>query len=86
MLEFFLFLWMVSYNQPSRPRIRSSPTTNTNTTYRLIKRAPDQRKHILELVGFIDVTSLDAIRMNMDTLKRLCYILEHMGGGGVECK
>lgn len=74
----FLFLFMHIYSKMNSENIDSS--TSGSTSYSLIERAPDQRKHILELVGVSDVTSLDAIRMNRDTFNRLCYLLEHLGG------
>lgn len=46
----------------------------------MIDRAPDQRKHMRELVGLSDVTALDTIRINRDTFDRLCYLLENLGG------
>lgn len=46
----------------------------------MIARAPDPRKHMHELVGLSDVTTLDTIRMNRDTFGRLCYLLEHFVG------
>lgn len=77
-LRIFLCLFMYWYNQPNPRRIRSSRTEPI--VYSMIERAPDQRKHMLELVGLSDVTSLDALRMNRDTFKRLCFLLEHFGG------
>lgn len=44
-----------------------------------IERVPDQRKHLRELVEISDVTSVDAIRMNSDTFKRLYFLLENIG-------
>lgn len=77
-LRIFLFLFMYLYNQSNTRRITSSRTEPV--TYSMIERAPVLLKHMLELVGLSDVTSLDAIRMPRDTFKRLCYLLEHLGG------
>lgn len=77
-VRIFMILFMYLYNQSTTRRLRSS--TTEISSYSMIERAPDQRKHMVELVGLSDVTSLDAIRMNRDTFKRLCYLLEHFGG------
>lgn len=59
---------------------RVSEAAPPNRTYCLIDRAPDQRKHMYELVGLSDVTTLDSLRMPRDTFMRLCYLVENIGG------
>lgn len=83
-VKIFLFLLMVMYNEPSQHRARLSVSQRNG--YSLIERAHDQRKHMVELVGLSDITALDALRMSRDTFKRLCYVLEHRGGGGLDHK
>lgn len=59
---------------------RVSEAAPSNRTYSLIYRAPNQRKHMYELVGLSDVTTLDSLRMRRDTFRRLCYLVENIGG------
>lgn len=79
-VRIFLFLFMVLCNEPTRRCSRLSTYERTTYSLSLIESAPDQCKHMLELVGVSDITSLDAIRMNRDTFKPLCYVLENLGG------
>lgn len=73
-----LFLFMHMYMNMSHGQTTSA--SNRNRSYSLIARAPDQMKHMYELVGTSDVTSLDSIRMTRDTFKRLCFLVENLGG------
>lgn len=56
----------------------NSENMKPRRSYSLTDRVPDQRKHMYDLVGMRDVTSLDAIRMPRDTFKRLCYLVENL--------
>lgn len=75
-----IFLFLFAHIYFSNRSVGSSQATPARRTYSLIDRAPDQRKHMYELVGVSDVTSLHAIRMPRDTFKRLCYLVENLGG------
>lgn len=77
-IRIFMVLFMKVYE--SRRRRRQLLSSNRGRTYSLSSRAPDQRKHLNELVGLSDVTALDNIRMSRDTFGRLCYLLENIGG------
>lgn len=77
-IEIFLVLFMHFYE--SRRRRRLLLSSYHTRSYSLIGRAPDQRKHMHELVGLSDTTALDTIRMSRDTFGRLFYLLENIGG------
>ncbi|XP_012844715.1 PREDICTED: uncharacterized protein LOC105964755 [Erythranthe guttata] len=73
-----LLLFLRIYMSVGRRRLTNTP--NNGRTYSLIAKIPKQQEILHDLVGIDDVTCRDNLRMNMDTFKRLCYLLEHRGG------
>lgn len=77
-IRIFLFMFLRVYSSIRRRRIRKF--RRHNPAYSLTGKQCHQFRHMNQLVGINDTTCTNNLRMPMDTFRRLCYLLENVGG------
>lgn len=64
----------------SRDHTRKRKRSHLSRPYHMIQRIPSQVKHLHRMVGTTDIDCIVNLRMDRNTIGRLCYLLRQLGG------
>lgn len=79
-IRIFLILWLRMYIFYCRRHRCISSARRRNNRHSITSRVPHQISHIHNIVGVSDDICRNNIRMPINSFKRLCFLLENLGG------